>query len=121
MLNGPFSPWPSITPEEADGVSRVLLSNMVNYWTGQEGREFEPGFADRLESEERAMLTIRPGITGPVTLKYRDEEEMLASVDDPEAYNRELIWPDKVQVNLDYIRHWSLWGDLRYILDTVLG
>ena len=45
MLNGPFSPWPSFTQEEADAVSRVLLSNKVNYWTGQEGREFERQFA----------------------------------------------------------------------------
>ena len=45
MLNGPFSPWPSFTQEEADAVSRVLLSNKVNYWTGQEGREFEREFA----------------------------------------------------------------------------
>jgi len=45
MLNGPFSPWPSFTQEEADAVSRVLLSNKVNYWTGQEGREFEKEFA----------------------------------------------------------------------------
>lgn len=46
MLNGPFFPWPSFTQEEADAVSRVLLSNKVNYWTGQEGREFESEFAD---------------------------------------------------------------------------
>ncbi len=45
MLNGPFSPWPSFTQEEADAVSRVLLFNKVNYWTGQEGREFEREFA----------------------------------------------------------------------------
>ena len=45
MLNGPFSPWPSFSQEEADAVSRVLLSNKVNYWTGQEGREFEREFA----------------------------------------------------------------------------
>ncbi|WP_027962061.1 DegT/DnrJ/EryC1/StrS family aminotransferase [Halomonas halodenitrificans] len=45
MLNGPFSPWPSFTEEEADAVQRVLLSNRVNYWTGQEGREFEREFA----------------------------------------------------------------------------
>ncbi|MBD3669060.1 MAG: DegT/DnrJ/EryC1/StrS family aminotransferase, partial [Kangiella sp.] len=45
MLNGPLSPWPSFTQEEADAVSRVLLSNKVNYWTGQEGREFEREFA----------------------------------------------------------------------------
>ena len=45
MLNGSFTPWPSFTKEEADAVSRVLLSNKVNYWTGQEGREFEREFA----------------------------------------------------------------------------
>jgi len=45
MLNTPFSPWPSFTQEEADAVSRVLLSNKVNYWTGQECREFEKEFA----------------------------------------------------------------------------
>ena len=45
MLNGPFSPWPSFTREEADAVSSVLLSNKVNYWTGVEGREFEKEFA----------------------------------------------------------------------------
>ncbi|MCE9662460.1 DegT/DnrJ/EryC1/StrS aminotransferase family protein [Halomonas sp. M5N1S17] len=51
MLNGPFSPWPSYTREEADAVSRVLLSNKVNYWTGQECREFEPEFARFAEAE----------------------------------------------------------------------
>lgn len=78
-----------------------------------------PGFADTLEGEERAMLSIRPGITGPATLKYRNEEELLAAQGDPEAYNREVIWPDKVQINLDYIRNWSLRRDIQYILETV--
>lgn len=78
-----------------------------------------PGFADALKGEERAMLSIRPGITGPATLKYRDEEEILAAQADPEAYNREVIWPDKVRINLDYIRHWSLRRDIQYILQTV--
>ena len=45
MLNGPFAPWPSFTQKEADAVSAVLMSNKVNYWTGQEGREFEKEFA----------------------------------------------------------------------------
>lgn len=80
-----------------------------------------PGFADTLEGEERLLLTIRPGITGPATLKYRDEEAMLAAADDPEAYNREVIWPDKVRLNLDYIRDWRLTDDLRYIWRTVVG
>lgn len=80
-----------------------------------------PGFADKLEGEERAVLSLRPGITGPATLKYRNEEEILASQADPEKYNREVIWPDKVQENLAYIRNWSLRGDLKYILRTVIG
>ncbi|MHA7924118.1 MAG: sugar transferase [Marinobacter sp.] len=78
-----------------------------------------PGFADKLEGEEKAMLSIRPGITGPATLKYRNEEELLAGQSDPEAYNREVIWPDKVRINLEYIRDWSLRRDLQYILETV--
>lgn len=78
-----------------------------------------PGFADKLQDEERTMLSIRPGITGPATLKYRNEEELLGAQGDPEAYNREVIWPDKVQINLEYIRHWSLGRDIRYVLDTV--
>lgn len=78
-----------------------------------------PGFADRLEGEEQMMLSIRPGITGPATLKYRNEEKLLADQEDPETYNRDVIWPDKVQINLDYIRRWSLRLDIKYILDTV--
>jgi len=79
-----------------------------------------PGFADRLKGKERAILTIRPGITGPATLKYRNEEKLLAAQEDPEAFNRDVIWPDKVQINLDYIRNWSLWCDIKYILYTVI-
>lgn len=80
-----------------------------------------PGFADRLEGEERLILSIRPGITGPATLKYRNEEELLAAQEDPEVYNREVIWPDKVRINLEYIRAWSLMGDVRYIRRTLFG
>ena len=80
-----------------------------------------PGFADELQGEERLMLTIRPGITGPASLKYKDEEEILAKQEHPEAYNREIIWPDKVRINLDYIKHWSLKKDIMYIVKTVLG
>lgn len=80
-----------------------------------------PGFADRLEGDDRMVLSIRPGITGPATLKYRDEEALLAGVDDPERYNREVIWPDKVRINREYIQHWRLRDDLKYIWQTVVG
>ena len=56
MLNTPFSPWPSFTQEEADAVSRVILSNKVNYWTGTEGREFEKEFAAWADSKYAVAL-----------------------------------------------------------------
>lgn len=78
-----------------------------------------PGFADKLQGEERTIMSMRPGITGPATLKYRNEEQLLAEQNDPEAYNKEIIWPDKVQINIDYIHNWSLKKDLKYIFQTV--
>lgn len=77
------------------------------------------GFADELEGEQRLLLTVRPGVTGPATLKYRNEESLLAMVKDPEHYNREVIYPDKVKINLEYIYNWTLIGDLKYIWQTV--
>jgi len=80
-----------------------------------------PGFADMLEGEERIVLSVRPGITGPASLKYRNEEEVLAQVPDPERYNKEVIWPDKVAINKAYIETWSLKNDIKYIIQTIMG
>ena len=96
-----------------------LLNVLVGDMSFVGPRPDVPGFADKLQGEERGMLSIRPGITGPATLKYRNEEEILAAQADAEAYNREVIWPDKVRTNLDYIRDWSLCRDIQYILQTV--
>lgn len=80
-----------------------------------------PGYADRLTGEDRVILSIRPGITGPATLKYRDEEVILAGHADPEAYNRDVIFPDKVRLNREYIENWNLPADIRYIWQTIAG
>lgn len=80
-----------------------------------------PGYADQLEGEDREMLQLRPGITGPASLKYRDEEELLASVPDPQRYNDEVIFPDKVRINRYYLHHYSFWTDLQIIVATVTG
>lgn len=81
-----------------------------------------PGYADRLPEEERAvLLSVRPGITGPATLAYRNEEELLALQVDPQKYNDEVIYPDKVRINLEYIQNWRFRDDLRYIWKTVFG
>lgn len=78
-----------------------------------------PGFADRIAAEDRIILSVRPGITGPATLKYRDEEALLARVGDPEAYNRDVIYPDKVRINRAYVEQWSFSRDLRYLWETL--
>lgn len=80
-----------------------------------------PGYADKLQGEDRNILKLRPGITGPASLKYRDEEELLASVEDPIRYNDEVIYPDKVRLNLYYYNHYSFWTDIKMIFATVLG
>ena len=78
-----------------------------------------PGFADQLSDDDRIILSIRPGITGPATLHYRNEEELLAQQDDPEKYNQEVIFPHKVQLNKQYIKEYSLLNDIKYIWQTI--
>lgn len=80
-----------------------------------------PGYADALQGEDREVLNLRPGITGPASLKYRNEEELLARQANPQQYNDEVIYPDKVRINLYYLRHYSFVKDLQMIFCTVLG
>lgn len=80
-----------------------------------------PGYADKLEGEESVILKLRPGITGPASLKYKNEEELLASVADPVKYNDEVIFPDKVKINMQYYYHWSFLGDIKYIAKTIVN
>ncbi|WP_445249460.1 sugar transferase [Microcoleus sp. OTE_8_concoct_300] len=80
-----------------------------------------PGYADKLQGDDRKLLLLRPGITGPATLAYRNEEEILAKVSDPVQYNNEIIYPDKVRINLEYMENCSLMQDLKYILETMGG
>ena len=80
-----------------------------------------PGYADALKGEEREVLNLRPGITGPASLKYRNEEEILAATDNPQKYNDEIIFPDKVRINRYYLNHYSFWMDIKMIFATILG
>ena len=80
-----------------------------------------PGYADQLKGDDLEVLRLRPGITGPASMKYRNEEEILASVDDPRKYNDEVIYPDKVRLNRYYLHNYSFVKDIQMIICTVLG
>ena len=77
------------------------------------------GYADRLKGNNRLILNLKPGITGPASLKYAKEEKILSSVDNPKEYNDHIIFPDKVKINLEYYYNNTFWGDLKLIFQTI--
>lgn len=124
--------------DELPGLWDVLIGNMS--FVGP--RPDVPGYADLLQGDDRDVLKLRPGITGPATLKYRLEDEMLADVRNlmlesryipktqiaamsdqelAEWYNDHVIYPDKVRLNCYYYRHYSFAKDIQMIVCTVLG
>jgi len=125
--------WSTVTTASDDRITRLgrlwrktkidELPQLVNVLLGQMSfvgpRPDVPGFADKLQGDDRIILAMRPGITGPATLRFRDEENLLASVDDPEKYNREVIFPEKVKLNREYLENWSLWRDIIFIWQTI--
>ena len=118
---------PRITPLGAK-LRRFKIDELPELWNVLVGdmsfvgpRPDVPGYADALTGEDREILQLRPGITGPASLKYRNEEEFLASVDDPQRYNDEILFPDKVRINRYYLHNPSLRTDLKLILATVFG
>ncbi|OMP31151.1 sugar transferase [Mangrovimonas sp. DI 80] len=76
------------------------------------------GFADALQGNDRVILEVKPGITGPATLKYANEDQLLSQQTDPVRYNNEVIWPDKVEINKKYVRNWCFFVDLKYIIHS---
>ena len=102
--------------DELPQLWNILIGNMS--FVGP--RPDVSGFSDKLIGDDRLLLSIRPGITGPATLKYRDEERLLSNQKDPEQFNIKVIWPDKVDINLDYILNWSLFNDIKYIKKTII-
>ena len=79
-----------------------------------------PGFADQLQGDDRLILTVRPGITGPASIYYKNEEEILAKQKTPEQYNREVIWPHKIKLNKKYVEDYSFFKDFYYLYKTVI-
>jgi lipopolysaccharide/colanic/teichoic acid biosynthesis glycosyltransferase len=102
--------------DELPQVINVLIGDMS--FVGP--RPDVPGFADQLTGENRNILSLRPGITGPATLAFRNEEETLANMVDPDRYNKEVIYPSKVVMNLEYLKNHSFYRDFQLIFETVI-
>lgn len=133
---------------------RYKLDELPELWNVLKGdmsfvgpRPDVPGYADRLRGEDREILSLRPGVTGPASLKYRNEEALLAAVGEFFAtgkegeglpadfttvikekdvhdivdYNDKVIYPDKIRINRYYLRHYSFLKDIEMIVCTVLG
>ena len=131
-----------ITPL-GEKLRRYKLDELPELWNVLKGdmsfvgpRPDVPGYADQLQGEDREVLLLRPGITGPASLKYRDEEDILEAVDEAlqkgrselpmgittvQEYNDNVIYPDKVRLNRYYLHHYSFIKDIQMIVCTVLG
>lgn len=103
--------------DELPELWNVLIGNMS--FVGP--RPDVPGYADKLIGTDREVLNLRPGITGPASLKYRNEEDLLAKQENPVRYNDEIIFPDKVRINLYYLYNYSFIKDIQMILCTILN
>lgn len=77
-------------------------------------------YVDMYNEEQLIVLTIRPGITDMASIRYRNENELLESVDNPEQYYREVIMQDKLRINMEYVEKASFWFDIKLILSTVI-
>lgn len=118
---------PRITP--LGGILRKYkideLPQLINVLRGDMSfvgpRPDVPELICSLQGRDRILLSVRPGVTGPASLKYRNEEDLLAVQDDPDAYNREVIFPDKTQLNRQYVEDYRFVDDLRYIWLTAFS
>ncbi|MFT5251059.1 MAG: lipopolysaccharide/colanic/teichoic acid biosynthesis glycosyltransferase [Flavobacteriales bacterium] len=100
--------------DELPQLFNVLKGNMSIVGT----RPDLPGYYDLLEGENRKILELKPGLTSLASLKYYNEEKLLAQQQDPLWFNDQVIFPDKVRLNLLYFYNHSFWGDIKIIMKT---
>lgn len=116
-----------ITPLGAK-LRRYKLDELPQLWNVLKGdmsfvgpRPDVPSEIDKLTDEQKALLlSIRPGITGPASLKYAHEERILQAQEKPLQYYDEVVFPDKVRINLDYVAHRSFWKDIAFMVKTII-
>lgn len=99
------------------------LPQLINVWMGDMSlvgpRPEVRKYVDLYTPEQRHVLDVRPGMTDAASIKYRNESELLGQAEDPEDYYIHVVMPDKLAINLDYVSHHSLWGDIVLIFKTV--
>lgn len=78
------------------------------------------GYADALKENDKVILAVKPGLTSLATLKFVNEEELLSKQENPFQYNDEVLWPQKVALNKQYVTNWSLLNDFKIIFKTIL-
>lgn len=103
--------------DELPQLFNILIGDMS--WVGP--RPDVPGYADLLIGQDRIILSVRPGLTGPATIKYKNEDSLLLEQDDPNHYNDTVIWPDKVKINKKYIKNWSIQLDIKYLWASIVN
>lgn len=108
--------WRKSKIDELPQLLNVFIGNMS--FVGP--RPDVPGFADKLTGEDRIILSIKPGITGPASIHFKNEEDLLAAQSNPEQYNQNVIWPKKVEINKNYINNFSIVKDVKYIIKTFI-
>lgn len=102
--------------DELPQVFQVLIGQMS--FVGP--RPDLPGYMDKVSGKYMGLQKLKPGITGPATLKYRNEDALLADQKDPVKFNDEVIWPDKLEINYAYFRSYSLRSDLKLLIKSVI-
>ncbi|QHI37449.1 putative sugar transferase EpsL [Kordia antarctica] len=101
------------------------LPQLINVFLGSMSfvgpRPDVAGFADKLSEEDKIILSVKPGITGPASIYFQQEEKILAQKIAPEEYNRNIIWAKKIELNKEYVKSYSFAKDIKYIFQTLIS
>lgn len=131
-INGPIN---SVTTKDDPRITSIgkwlrkfKIDELPQLWNVLKGemslvgpRPDVAGFADQLQGQDREILSLLPGITGLATLKFKQEEELLAQQKNPIIYNRDVIWPEKIKLNREYIKNYSFGLDIQILWKTIVG
>ena len=131
-INGPIN---SVTTKDDPRITSIgkwlrkfKIDELPQLWNVLKGemslvgpRPDVAGFADQLQGQDREILSLLPGITGLATLKFKQEEELLAQQKDPITYNRDVIWPEKIKLNREYIKNYSFGLDIQILWKTIVN